>query len=45
MIQHVFPIPTMSWRRKTSAKTLISSQNQITQAKKTSIVQRMSRNG
>ena len=34
MIQSVFMPPPMSWRRKRSAKTVIRSQNQMTQAKK-----------
>ena len=33
--QPVLPQPPMSWRRKTSLKTVIRSQNQITHAKKT----------
>ena len=45
MIQSVFAPPPMSWRRKTSAKTVMSSQNQMIQQKKMSIVQRTSRNG
>ena len=43
--QSAFIPPPMSWRRKMSAKTVISSQNQMIQAKITSIVQRTSRNG
>ena len=35
----------MSCRRKRSAKTVIRSQNQMTQAKMMSIVQTMFRNG
>ena len=35
----------MSWRRKTSIRTVIAIQIQITQAKKMIIVQRMFRNG
>ena len=45
MIHSTFAKPDVSWRRKMSAKTVISSQNQMTHAKKMSIVQRMSRNG
>ena len=45
MNQPVFPHPEMSCRRKRSPKIRNSSVNQITQAKKMSIVQRMSRNG
>ena len=37
--------PEMSCRRNRSPKMTISSQNQITQAKKTSIVHSTSRNG
>jgi len=37
--------PPMSWRRKRSANTVIRIQNQITHAKKMSIVQTTSRNG
>ena len=40
-----FAPPPMSRRRKRSAKTVIRIQNQITHAKKMSIVQTMSRNG
>ncbi len=45
IVQSTFFPPLASWRRKRSAKTVIRSQNQITHAKKMSIVQRMSRNG
>ena len=45
MIQSTFPKPDVSWRRKTSAKTVMRSQNQMIQQKKINIVQRMSRNG
>ena len=45
MHQSVFVPPPMSCRRKTSAKMVIKSQNQITHAKKMNIVQRTSRNG
>ena len=45
MSQSAFLPPLMSWRRKTSAKTVIRSQNQITQMKITNKVQRTSRNG
>ena len=43
--QRVFFPPWMSCRRKTSTKTVKSSQNQITQRKKMNIVHRTSRNG
>ena len=45
MIQSVLPPPPMSWRRKMSEKTVIRNQNQVIQAKKISIVHRMSMNG
>ena len=45
MIHSVFAKPPMSCRRKTSEKTVISSQNQMIQMKKTIIVQKTSRNG
>ena len=45
MIQRHFLPPPMSWRRKTSMATLMMSQNQMIQAKKTSIVPTTSRNG
>ncbi len=45
MIQTAFMPPPMSLRRKISAKTVISSQIQITNAKKMTIDQRTSRNG
>ena len=44
-IQPALPHPEMSWRRNRSLNTVIRSQNQITQAKNTSIVQSTSRNG
>ena len=43
--QPALPQPPMSWRRKMSANTVISSQIQMIQAKNTSIVPTMSRNG
>ena len=45
MHQSTFEPPPMSRRRKMSAKTVIRSQNQITQRKNTSIVHITSRNG
>jgi hypothetical protein len=45
IVHRTFEPPPMSFRRKRSAKTVIRIQNQITQAKKMSIVQRTSRNG
>ena len=45
MHQAAFPQPPMSCLRKTSPKTVIRSQNQITKPKKNSIDPRMSRNG
>ena len=45
IIQSTFVPPAPSRRRKMSAKIVIRSQNQITQAKKMNIVQRTSRNG
>ena len=40
MIQSVFAKPPMSWRRKRSEKTVIRSQNQITNANTSSMSQR-----
>jgi hypothetical protein len=45
MIHRAFENPDVSCRRNTSAKMVISNQNQITHAKITSIVQKTSRNG
>ena len=45
MIQSTFVKPEVSCRRKRSEKTVMRSQNQMIQAKMTSIVQRTSRNG
>ena len=44
-IQKAFTQPDASWRRKMSANTVIKSQNQMIQAKKINIVQKMLRNG
>ena len=44
-VQSALLQPEMSCRRKTSDRTVISIQNQITHAKKTSIVHITSRNG
>ena len=43
--QKNFAQPPMSFRRNTSPKTRIRSQNQITKPKNTTIVPRMLRNG
>ena len=45
MIHPALPQPEMSRRRNRSPKTVIRSQNQITHAKKTSMVHMTSRNG
>jgi hypothetical protein len=45
MIHKTFAKPDVSCRRNRSEKTVISSQNQMIQAKMMSIVQRTSRNG
>ena len=45
IIHSTFPNPDVSCRRKMSLNTVIRIQNQITQGKKMSIVQTMSRNG
>jgi hypothetical protein len=45
MIHPVLPQPERSRRRKRSPNTVIRSQNQITHAKMTNIVQSTSRNG
>ena len=45
MIHPVLPNPPMSWRRKMSMKTVISSQIQMKNAKKINIVQKTSRSG
>ena len=45
IVHAAFVQPEMSCRRKMSLKMVIRSQNQITQAKKTSIVHITSRNG
>ena len=45
MIHSVFMPPPMSCRRNRSPNTVIRSQNQMIQAKKISIVHKMSRNG
>ena len=45
MIHPVLPHPPMSWRRKMSMKTVISSQIQMKNAKKINIVQNTSSSG
>ena len=45
MHHSAFAKPPMSWRRKMSANTMITSQNHMMKQTKISIDQRMSRNG
>ncbi len=45
MIQSAFAQPDVSWRRKMSAKTVIRSQIQITNAKNRSMYQNTLKNG